>query len=350
MKKLSLLTTILIALALIVSCAGTKTEKLVTEKDVTAVSDAVVTTISEPVKGDDSVVVIDAPVVTDVQIDQKFSYVYGYLLASNIVDQELPLNYRPLIQGSNDFYNYEEPLIDEHDIEGYFYAYQEFLDGSKTESDLENESGDPIESLLTFYDKLSYAYGYVLQFNLQNQGLFLDLDYFNDGIVDAFIKIELPYTDEEIDSIFRAYQDKMMSEYQAMLDEFAEYNLQESETFLAENRDKEGVVTTASGLQYKVVTQGDGSYPADGDSVKVDYMITFIDGSVGDNSYMRGQPAIFNLDNLISGFSEGVKLMNEGSQYRFYVHPSLAYGEWGTDQIPPNALLIFDVELHEVIK
>lgn len=342
---------IVIALALIVSCAGTKAEKPFTEADIAIVSEDAATTISEAFEADDYTIIIDAlEKDLDEQLDRDFSYIYGYLLASNIVNQQLPLQPAALILGSDDFYFYNEPLVNEYEIEDYFFAYQEFLDGNKTEADLEELSGEPVGPLMNFYDKLSYAYGYVLQFNLQNQGLMLDVEFFNNGIFDAFNKEELAFSDDEIDALFDAYQNKMMREYETMLAEFAQYNLEEAETFLADNKDKEGVITTASGLQYKVVIQGDGSYPSAQDTVKVDYLITFIDGSTGDNSYMRGEPSVFELNNLIAGFAEGVKLMNEGSLYRFYVHPSLAYGEWGTDQIPPNAMLIFDVELHEVIK
>ena len=95
---------------------------------------------------------------------------------------------------------------------------------------------------------------------------------------------------------------------------------------------------------------GEGALPTSEDTVKVDYMITFLDGSTGDNSYSRGEPSTFKLANLIPGFAEGVKLMPAGSHYRFYVHPSLAYGEAGNEMIPPNTLLIFDVELHEIVQ
>ena len=355
MKNITLLALLLIAIALIVSCTGTKAETPAAEViEPVMVSDAQVTTITEPVPvvEPDTIVISDAPAFSanDPDLDQKFSYVYGHLLAGNIVGQGIEIDAVPFIAGSADFYNYVEPKVDEFTINDLFMNYQKFLEGSITESELEQSAGEPIDTLTTFKDKFSYGYGYAIQYNLQSQGIIVDLENFNSGIADAYAQIALPYSSEEIDQLFTAFENKLLAEYEAMISEYSAQNLAEAEAFLAENASVEGVVTTASGLQYKVMSQGEGALPVETDTVEVDYLITFLDGSTGDNSYSRGEPSVFGLSNLIPGFSEGVKLMPVGSHYRFYVHPSLAYGEMGNESIPPNTLLIFDVELHDIVK
>lgn len=131
-----------------------------------------------------------------------------------------------------------------------------------------------------------------------------------------------------------------------------ERNLEEAKKFLEENGKKDGVVTTASGLQYLVLNEGgaDGKSPAATDTVKVDYEGTLINGTVFDSSYQRGQPIEFPLNRVIAGWTEGVQLMSEGDKFRFFIPPNLAYGAGGTPGGPigPNEALIFEVELHQV--
>ncbi|PKL14571.1 MAG: hypothetical protein CVV52_01340 [Spirochaetae bacterium HGW-Spirochaetae-8] len=186
-------------------------------------------------------------------------------------------------------------------------------------------------------------------FNLQSQGIIVSLEDYNNGVTDSLAGIALTYTDAQIDELFSAYQERMMNEYTASMEMMAAENLAMADAFLAENATNPDITTTASGLQYQVITQGTGPLPTIEDTVKVDYLITFLDGSTGDNSYARGEPSVFALNSLIPGFVEGVSLMPVGSYYRFFLHPSLAYGEMGNESIPPNSLLVFDVELHEIV-
>ena len=122
-------------------------------------------------------------------------------------------------------------------------------------------------------------------------------------------------------------------------------NLGTAESFLAENGKKEGWTTTASGLQYMVLTPGDGARPIAEDTVTVHYTGTFIDGKEFDSSVTRGEPATFPLTGVIKGWTEGVQLMKIGSKFRFAIHPDLGYGPSGNRGIPPNSALLFDVEL-----
>jgi FKBP-type peptidyl-prolyl cis-trans isomerase FklB len=133
---------------------------------------------------------------------------------------------------------------------------------------------------------------------------------------------------------------------QAMKTEKAAANLLAGETFLAENKLREGVVTTESGLQYEVLSMGTGDKPWATHTVTCHYHGTTIDGSVFDSSVQRGQPASFPLNMVIKGWTEGLQLMPTGSKFRFFIHPSMAYGERQVSAvIGPNCTLIFDVEL-----
>jgi FKBP-type peptidyl-prolyl cis-trans isomerase len=128
-----------------------------------------------------------------------------------------------------------------------------------------------------------------------------------------------------------------------------EENKAQGAAFLAENAKKPNIKTTASGLQYEVLTPGTGTKsPSATDNVTVHYKGTTLDGNEFDSSYSRGEPATFPLNQVIPGWTEGVQLMTEGAKYRFYIPSELAYGERGTGPIGPNATLIFDVELIKI--
>jgi FKBP-type peptidyl-prolyl cis-trans isomerase len=131
----------------------------------------------------------------------------------------------------------------------------------------------------------------------------------------------------------------------------AQKNLEEGNAFLEKNKAREGVVTTASGLQYEIITEGKGPKPTADDQVKVDYTGTLIDGTVFDSSVERGQPATFGVGQVIPGWTEALELMPVGSKWKIYIPADLAYGERGAgNDIGPNATLIFEVELLEIVK
>lgn len=126
----------------------------------------------------------------------------------------------------------------------------------------------------------------------------------------------------------------------------ADKNLKEGMDFLAQNKNEEGIVELQSGLQYKVITEGQGEKPTEYNKVTCHYHGTLIDGTVFDSSVQRGQPASFPLNMVISGWTEGLQLMSVGSKYRFFIPPQLAYGDRHVSaEIGPNSTLIFDVEL-----
>lgn len=152
-------------------------------------------------------------------------------------------------------------------------------------------------------------------------------------------------SEEEALQVRQAFMQQMQAKRVAEQKAAAEKNKKEGEAFLAANKGKKGVKTTASGLQYLAEKEGTGPRPKATDTVKVHYRGTRIDGEEFDSSYSRGQPATFPLNGVIKGWSEGLQLMPVGSKYKLFVPADLAYGESGPGQIGPNATLIFEVEL-----
>ncbi len=190
-------------------------------------------------------------------------------------------------------------------------------------------------------DLVSYAYGQGLATNLVLQGFSeLDLAALNLGIIDVLRNHELRMTDVESQQILNSYIQKLMEEKSARAKAAGE-------AFLAENAKKEGVMTTESGLQYKVLKEGTGLKPNATSKVTVHYHGTLTDGTVFDSSVDRGQPASFGLNQVIKGWTEGLQLMATGSKYTFYIPGDLGYGPRGAGggKIGPNEVLIFDVEL-----
>jgi FKBP-type peptidyl-prolyl cis-trans isomerase FklB len=174
-----------------------------------------------------------------------------------------------------------------------------------------------------------------------------------DGYVDGLTKDTLLMTREVMDSILKGHLEPKFNEYQAIMKVEMEAKaagaIQAGVDFLATNKEKEGVITTASGLQYEIIKEGSGAKPTLADQVKTHYHGTLIDGSVFDSSVDRGQPAVFPVGGVIQGWQEGIPLMSLGAKYRFYIPQDLAYGmQAPSPKIPAGSALIFDVELLEI--
>ena len=202
--------------------------------------------------------------------------------------------------------------------------------------------------LNTDEQKLGYIIGMDIGNSLRTQGTDVDLDALVDAIRATYLGEELAMTAEDAATIRKAYVDKRKATQQAETAATGNANLAEGQKFLAENKLKEGVETTASGLQYKVLTMGDGARPAATDTVKVHYSGKLLDGTEFDSSYARNEPISFALNRVIPGWTEGVQLMPTGSKFVFYIAPELAYGEGGGGPIPPNSTLVFEVELLDI--
>lgn len=203
--------------------------------------------------------------------------------------------------------------------------------------------------LETEKQKLGYIIGMDIGKSLREQGAEVELDSLVDAIRTTFNGEEAALTAEEAAAIRQAYVEKRQAEQKAETAAVSGANLAEGQKFLAENKAKEGVQTTESGLQYKVLTMGDGAKPSATDTVQVHYRGTLLDGTEFDSSYARNEPISFALNRVIAGWTEGVQLMPIGSKFMFYIAPELAYGESGGGPIPPNATLIFEVELLDIV-
>jgi len=204
--------------------------------------------------------------------------------------------------------------------------------------------------LNTDEQKLGYIIGMDIGKSLREQGTAVDLDSLIDAISATYKGEDLAMTAEEAAAIRQEYVQKRQAEQQAESAAAGADNLAEGQKFLAENKGKEGVQTTASGLQYKVLTMGDGAKPVATDTVKVHYSGKLLDGTEFDSSYARNEPISFALNRVIPGWTEGVQLMPIGSKFEFYIAPELAYGEGGGGPIPPNSTLVFEVELLDIEK
>jgi FKBP-type peptidyl-prolyl cis-trans isomerase len=204
--------------------------------------------------------------------------------------------------------------------------------------------------LNTDEQKLGYIIGMDIGKSLRQQGTVVDLGSLIDAISATYKGEDLAMTAEEAATIRQEYVQKRQEAQQAESAAVGVDNLAEGQKFLADNKGKEGVQTTDSGLQYKVLTMGDGAKPAATDTVKVHYRGTLLDGTEFDSSYARNEPISFALNRVIAGWTEGMQLMPIGSKFEFYIAPELGYGEGGGGPIPPNSTLIFEVELLDIEK
>jgi FKBP-type peptidyl-prolyl cis-trans isomerase FklB len=197
--------------------------------------------------------------------------------------------------------------------------------------------------------KLSYSVGYQVGGDFTRQGLSIDPELVVQGVRDALEGSEPLMTPEEMRQALTELKQQTAATAKRQREEQARKNLVEGKAFLAENAKKEGVRTLPSGLQYRVLSEGEGEPPAATDTVTVHYRGTLIDGSEFDSSYGRGQPDAFPLERMIRGWAEGLQLMRPGAKYRLFIPPELAYDERGKGaRIGPHSVLVFEVELLSV--
>ena len=193
-------------------------------------------------------------------------------------------------------------------------------------------------------DKISYALGLGIGQQLKSMNINnFSIDDFTRSIADVMSGAETAMTAREAQQMLNEY-------FENKAKEDAQQAFAEGAAFLKTNAEREGVVTTKSGLQYEILTEGTGKNPGATDKVRCHYEGRLLSGEVFDSSYQRGEPADFGLNQVIAGWTEGVQLMKEGAKYRFYIPYLLGYGERGAgSQIPPYSTLVFDVELIKVL-
>ncbi len=196
------------------------------------------------------------------------------------------------------------------------------------------------QNLNTEMEKVSYSLGVNVAKSVKSQGLeSIDSDAIAKAFKDVFEGNTLEISEEEANIVLQDYFGKLANEKQKA-------NVEAGQKFLDENAKRDGVVTTATGLQYEVLEEGSGDSPKETDNVTVHYHGTLIDGTVFDSSVDRGQPATFPVNGVIPGWVEALQLMNPGAKYKLFIPSNLAYGERGAGgAIGPNATLVFEVEL-----
>ena len=212
-------------------------------------------------------------------------------------------------------------------------------------SQTSSDTNLPISSSV---DSVSYSIGQDIGKNFKKQDIEIDPKIMLQGIVDAMADTSM-LTDDEIQKVMMNFQVAMREKQQNKMKEASEKNKAEAEAFFAENKNKEGVITLDSGLQYKVLKSGDGKSPKLSSSVEAHYAGRLIDGTEFDSSYKRGKPQAFKVTGVIKGWTEILQLMKEGDKWEVYIPSDLAYGERGSGPtIGPNAALIFEMELISV--
>lgn len=200
-------------------------------------------------------------------------------------------------------------------------------------------------------EKVSYSIGMDIGKNLKQNNVEVDPAFVAQGIKDILEGRQVLMADSEVQTVMAQFQQEMMQKQMKKMQEDAGKNKKDGQDFLDENKKKQGVVTLASGLQYQILQSGNGEMPKLTDKVKCNYIGTLINGTEFDNSYKRGEPAVFPLNGVIKGWTEALQLMKVGDKWRLFIPSDLAYGDQGAgQQIPPGATLIFEVELLSIEK
>ncbi len=204
--------------------------------------------------------------------------------------------------------------------------------------------------LATEEQKTAYAMGMDLGGYLKGLGEDLDIEALQRGMGDVYKGNKLLLSKEEAAEVQQKFATKMQEKQIRETVAMVQKNNEAAEKFLAENKKKDGVKETASGLQYKVIKEGTGKKPGPDDTVKVHYRGTLLDGTEFDSSYKRNQPAVFKVGQVIKGWQEALQMMSPGAEYELYIPPKLAYGDRGAPPvIEPGSMLVFKVELLEVV-
>lgn len=219
-------------------------------------------------------------------------------------------------------------------------------------ADAKGADGTSIPGLATEKEQVSYMIGLDLAKSLEPVKDEVDLDTLNKALKTALAGEKTLLDEKQAQAIRESFGQKMQAKQIADMLAKAKKNLTDGQTFLAANAKKPNVKTTASGLQYEVLTEGKGAKPKATDAVSAHYKGSLLDGKTFDSSYDRGQPATFVLTQVVPGWQEGIVLMPVGSKYRFWLPANLGYGEKGTPGGPigPNATLVFEVELLDIVK
>jgi len=229
-------------------------------------------------------------------------------------------------------------------------AYAAVEEGAKEPQTTPAGTAPQVETLKTEVEKVSYIIGTQIAGNFKAQEIEVSLDSLMQGLKDVLEGKQLALGQDEMKTVYKAWQQKMRAKQAAKQAMEAAKNMAAGTAYLEANKAKEGVKVLPSGLQYKVITEGTGSTPTADDKVKTHYRGKLIDGTEFDSSYKRNQPAEFGVKGVIKGWTEALQLMKVGGKWELYIPADLAYGQRGRPSIPPNSTLIFEIELLEIVK
>jgi len=207
---------------------------------------------------------------------------------------------------------------------------------------------DEVAKLDTLDQKVNYAIAQNMAQNFKQGGLNIEPTAFAQALKDVRDGVDSRLSEEEMQSAMQAFQEQAMAQREAEQKKISEANATEGAAFLESNKAKDGVVTTDTGLQYRVITEGTGVKPKATDTVTVHYSGKLLDGTEFDSSYARQEPVNFPVNGVIAGWTEALQLMPQGSKWELVIPSDLAYGPGGNGPIPPNSVLTFEVELLEV--
>lgn len=230
-----------------------------------------------------------------------------------------------------------------------------FITGMYSQIAVSEQATDPDtnydqEAFEDLNDRFSYAYGYDLAEKFKAEGLELNVELMADAMQAVFNDTDKKMSSGEVAATLEVFREIEMKRREAEQKIAAEKNRKEGEAFLATNAQKDGIVVTESGLQYKIIKEGTGDYkPTENDEVTVNYRGLFVDGTEFDSTYERNEPYTVRVRQLIPGWIEALTMMSEGAKWEIYLPAEIAYGEHGSGEyVGPNATLIFEVELLEV--
>jgi len=294
----------------------------------------------EPAEKSDDV----APIVLESDED-KFSYMIGADVGTNIKGNGIPLVKERFLMGFGDISGGKEPAMTDEEMMKVIQEYQKQM-GAAQEANPTEGAPKLVTGDEKFLGQLSYIVGADVATKLGQNQLTVNPETFYRAIDDVANGRKPAMSEDEMKTVFEAHQAAQMEKRKAAMAK----NIEEGKSFLADNAKKPGVKTTESGLQYIVVTEGDGATPKATDQVKTHYRGTLLDGTEFDSSYAREEPAVFPVNGVIKGWTEALQLMKVGDKWKLFIPSELAYGERGAGgDIGPNSTLIFDIELLEVV-
>lgn len=282
----------------------------------------------------------------------------GYAIAyqqGEMLKKEYPgINFEALKLGMSDIDNGVQPRLGRDDLMTAPVVWQDSKGAADPEGTEVKRGEDGVMIPTTVAQKASYVLGLNIASMLKGQLFAVDVDAVVMGLEHQYNGKEAILNEEQRKEAFDGYAQFAQKKRAELMEERrkqGELNKTQGAKFLAENAKAEGVRTTRSGLQYKVLKAGTGESPTAADTVRVHYHGTLLNGDVFDSSVERDEPAEFPLNGVIKGWTEGLQLMKEGAKYRFWIPSGLAYGEQGSRmKIAPNATLIFDVELLKIVE